>query len=237
MAGHEDYCPIAVGVEVLGDRWTPLVIRELTVGVSGFNEIHRGVPRMSRSLLSQRLRTLERQGLVQREPGPPGRPAAYTLTSAGQALSSVVWAMGHWAAEWAFGDPTDEDLDGLTLIWRMHQQVLPARLPSDRTVVHVQLTGLGGAEGWLDLDHGRVTVCKTDPGYDVDLAVLADTREMHRWLVGLAPFRELVAQGHARLLGPTRLSRAFPGWFDTTYFAESLRRGQRRRAEGSGLAS
>lgn len=228
MTGYADYCPISVGVEVLGDRWTPLVIRELMVGSTGFNEIHRGVPRMSRSLLSGRLRALERRGLVERGSADPGRAVAYRLTDSGQALTPIVWAMGNWAAEWAFGEPAEADLDGLSLIWRMHQHALPERLPSKRTVVHVVLTGRGAAEAWLSVDRGAVTVCKTDPGYDVDLALQADTRQMHRWLVGLVPFRTLLTGGDAQLLGPGRLARAFPAWFDTSYFAEGLRRAERR---------
>lgn len=232
---YADYCPISVGVDILGDRWTPLVIRELMVGCTGFNEIHRGLPKMSRSLLSQRLRTLERQGVVERRAD--RQAVRYRLTDAGQALTPIVWAMGEWAAEWKFGDPADEDLDGLSVIWRMHQRALRPKLPAQRTVVHVVLTGGGGAQGWLDFDKGEVSVCKTDPGYDVDLAMRADTRAMHRWLVGLVPFRELVTSGEAMLIGPSRLARAFPGWFDTGYFAEGLRRGERRRAREAGLAS
>ena len=113
MTGYADYCPISDGVEVLGDRWTPLVIRELMVGAGGFNEIHRGIPRISRTLLAQRLRLLERRGLIRHSAGPDGRPGAYTLTPAGQGLTPIIWAMGHWAAEWTFGDPEDEDCDGL----------------------------------------------------------------------------------------------------------------------------
>lgn len=229
MTGHADYCPIAMGVEVLGDRWTPLVIRELMVGASGFNEIHRGIPRASRTLLSQRLRQLERLGLVDRQGAAPGRPGRYALTPAGEALTPVVWAMGHWAAEWAFGDPTEEDCDGLSLMWRLHQHAIPDRLPPARTVVHMVLTGPGGAEGWLDIKSGGVTVCRDDQGYDVDLAVEADTAQMHRWLLGLAPFRELVRRGDARLLGPSRLTRAFPTWFDVSTFSEGLRRAERRK--------
>ena len=164
MAGYADYCPIAGGVEVLGDRWTPLVIRELMVGATRFNEIHRGIPRASRSLLAQRL----------------------------------------------------------------HQSAIPERLPSRRTVVHVVLTGPGGAEAWLDVAGGAVTVCKDDQGYDVDLAVEAETRHLHRWVVGRVSFNELVADGHARLLGPSRLARAFPGWFRTDTFAPAAERGRRR---------
>src|SRR3954467_1714504 len=86
---RRDYCPIAAGVEVLGDRWTPLVIRELMVGAGGFNEIHRGIPRASRTLLAQRLRELERRGLVRHDAGRPGHPGGYALTPAGEALAPV----------------------------------------------------------------------------------------------------------------------------------------------------
>lgn len=231
MKSHSEYCPIAVGVDVLGDRWTPLVIRELMVGAGGFNEIHRGIPRISRTLLAQRLRQLERRGLVDREVGGRGRAGRYALTPAGEALTPIVWAMGHWAAEWEFGDPTDESCDGLSLIWRTHQHAIPTKLPEHRTVVHLVLTGTGGAEGWLDIERPGVTVCKDDPGLDVDLAIVADTRQMHRWLLGRAPFRELVSNGHARLLGPSRLARAFPTWFDTGFFAQGLRRAEQRERQ------
>lgn len=230
MARYADYCPIAVGVDVLGDRWTPLVIRELMVGSTGFNDIHRGIPRISRSMLAQRLRLLERHGLVNRAPSERGRAGRYTLTEAGEALTPIVWAMGQWAAEWVFGDPTDEDCDGLSLMWRMHQHADPSRLPQERTVVHLSLRGPGAAEGWLEIERGQLTVCKDDPGHDVDLAIDADTKQMHRWLVGLAPFRELVADGHVRVLGPSRLARSFPTWFDVDYFAQGLRRAELRRA-------
>jgi DNA-binding HxlR family transcriptional regulator len=231
MAEYADYCPIAMGVEILGDRWTPLVIRELMVGASGFNEIHRGIPRVSRTLLAQRLRQLERSGLVEREKSERGRPGRYTLTVSGRALTPIVWAMGHWAAEWVFGDPTDEDCDGLSIIWRMHQHAVVPKLPVERTVVHIALTGAGAAQGWLDMNRGDgMTVCRDDPGLDVDLALQADTKAMNRWLLGLTGFRDIESDGDARLLGPSKLARAFPGWFDTTFFADGIRRAEQRAA-------
>ncbi len=234
MAEYADYCPIAMGVEILGDRWTPLVIRELMVGSVRFNEIHRGVPRMSRSLLSQRLRALERWGVVNREAGAPGRPGRYTLTPAGEGLTPIVWAMGHWAAEWRFGDPSDEDCDGLSIIWRMHQHAVVPKLPVERTVVHIALTGPGSAQGWLDMSRrDGMTVCRDDPGLDVDLALEADTKAMNRWLLGLAGFRQIETEGQARLLGPSKLARAFPGWFDTTFFSDGLRRAEQRTSTAS----
>ena len=225
---RRDYCPIAASVEVLGDRWTPLIIRELMVGAEGFNEIHRGIPRVSRTLLAQRLRELERRGLMRHEPGRPGHPGVYALTASGQALTPIVWAMGAWAAEWMFGDPSEEQCDGLTLIWRTHQVAIPAMLPEARTVVHLVLTGAGGAQGWLDIKRPGITVCTDDQGLAVDLALEADTAHMHRWLVGLVPFRDLLATKHARFLGPSRLAKAFPTWFDTSLFAGSLQRAARR---------
>jgi DNA-binding HxlR family transcriptional regulator len=229
MMSRTDYCPIAVAVDVLGDRWTPLVIRELMVGARGFNEIHRGIPRLSRTLLVQRLRELERRGLVTHEASERGRSGVYALTAAGEALTPIVWAMGHWAAEWMFGDPDDENCDGLSLIWRTHQYAIPAKLPETRTVVHLVLTGAGGAQGWLDIERPGITVCKDDQGLAVDLALEADTAQMHRWLIGLVPFRDLVANRHARFLGPSHLAKAFPTWFDTTMFTHDLRRGEQRR--------
>ncbi len=229
MVSRMEYCPIACGVDVLGDRWTPLIIRELMVGAHGFNEIHRGIPRVSRNLLAQRLRELERRGLMTHDAGQPGRSGEYQLTAAGQALTPIVWAMGHWAAEWVFGDPSADDCDGLSLIWRTHQLALPAKLPAARTVVHLVLTGAGGAQGWLDIERPGITVCKDDQGLAVDLALEADTAQMQRWLLGLVPFRDLLANGHARFLGPSRLARAFPTWFDTALYTEALRRAEQRR--------
>jgi DNA-binding HxlR family transcriptional regulator len=237
MPNHAEYCPIAVGVDILGDRWTPLIIRELMVGATGFNEIHRGIPKMSRTLLSQRLRMLERRGLISRHSTTPGRPGRYELTASGESITPIVWAIGHWAAEWVFGDPTAEDSDGRSLMWRMHQHAIPSQLPADRTVVRMLLTGPGRAEGWLAIERRAITVCSTDPGYDVDLIVEADTGQLQRWLLGRATFRELLVAGHVHLDGPSRLARAFPTWFDTSRYLDALRRGELRRQRAAGTKS
>lgn len=228
MTRYTDYCPIGTGVEVLGDRWTPLVIRELSIGSTGFNEIHRGIPRISRTLLSQRLRAMERRGLLIRESAGQGRTVRYTLTEAGGALVPIVWAMGSWAARWLYTDPTEHDCDGVSLLWRMHQRSDDDHLPRTPIVVHVILTGVGGTEGWLDIDCDGMTVCKDDQGKDVDLVVQGDTGEMYRWLAGIVPFRNLVGTGQVRLIGPSRLARAFPTWFTPSPFTQELRQSASR---------
>ena len=229
MASYGEYCPIAVGVEVFGDRWSPLVVRELMIGCKRFNEIHRGLPKMNRTLLSQRLRSLERRGLVERVTDERGRSVEYRLTPAGRGLEPILWALGQWAAEWAFGDPGDDQIDGELLVWRLHQHVVDSKIPATRTVVEFELTGVGATTVWLVLDRGSSTACLIDPGFDVDLVVVADNRHLHRWVLGVATFRELQAAGDVRVIGPSRLVRAFPGWFDHSLFAEGLAAKRRAR--------
>ena len=224
MTRYTDYCPIGTGIDVLGDRWTPLVIREMSVGSTRFNDIHRGIPRISRTLLSQRLRTMERHGLVRRDPDGVG----YALTAAGEALTPIVWSVGQWAARFLYTDPTDLDCDGQSLLWRLHQQADHANLPRERALVHVILTGTGGAEGWLDIDHDGMTVCKDDQGKDVDLVVEGDVGQLYKWQAGIVPFRSLVRDGHVRVIGPSRLARAFPTWFMPHPLGDELRRSARR---------
>jgi DNA-binding HxlR family transcriptional regulator len=230
MPSYREYCPIAVGAELFGDRWTPLILRELILGSRRFNDIHRGLGRMSRTLLIARLRELERRGIVERTVDAAGRTSDYRLTAAGRELEPVVWSLGHWAARWSFGDPADEELDAAWLVWRLHQGVLPDRIPTERTVVQFVLDGPGGGEAWLVLDRGGSTACQIDPGYAVDLVVMGDNRELHRWLLGWRSFRDLQRAGDVRLVGPTRLARAFGGWFGAAMFARSLRTPEARAA-------
>lgn len=220
MSTYGEYCPIAAGVECFGDRWTPLILRELIIGSTGFNEIHRGLNRMSRSLLSQRLKELERRGIIERVSD--GKAVQYHLTQAGRELEPVVWALGRWAMKWAFGDPDDEDLDVGWLVWRLHQQTANDKLPERRTVIQFVVSGPGGGDAWIVLDRGASTACFVDPGFDVDLVVMGDNREMHRWVLDATSYRDLYKNGHIRFVGPSRLTRAFPTWFDTTRFMQMV---------------
>ena len=197
------------------------------VGASGFNDIHRGIPRVSRTLLAQRLRQLERMGLVIARPASAAGPVDTPSHASGEALTPIVWAMGHWAAEWVFGDPTDEDCDGLSLIWRLHQHAIPAKLPPSRPL-STSCSPARRRRGWLEIDAWRHGV-PDDQGHDVDLAVEADTAQMHRWLPARSVPR---ARGQRRraLLGPSRLARAFPTWFNIGTFSDDVRRARRRDA-------
>ncbi|HUR48681.1 MAG TPA: helix-turn-helix domain-containing protein [Acidimicrobiales bacterium] len=215
MKSYGEYCPIAMGAEAIGDRWTPLILRELICGSERFSDIHRGIPRMSRSLLVQRLKQLERLQVIERRPGP-----TYHLTPSGVDLEGVIWGMGLWAMQWLFGDPAKEHLDGAHLMWRVRQRVVPENLPSKRTVVQFDFPEASrGKCIWLLLDPAGVSVCERDEGFDVDLRVRADIVEFMRVWAGRSTWRDAMKSGALTLDGPRHLARAFPNWFALSPFA------------------
>jgi DNA-binding HxlR family transcriptional regulator len=230
---YDDYCPIAVASEVIGDRWTPMVLRELMVGATRFNEIHRGIPRVSRTVLAQRLRLLEHNGLVERRPRPGEQAVDYELTDAGRALLPVLRDLGRWAADWVFRDPTDEQLDAVHLVWRLHQNTDRQRAPVERTNVEFFTHGPGAGRAWLVFEHGESTACLIDPGYEVDLLVRADNRELHRWFLGRVTWTEARQSGGIEVLGPARLARDFPRWFQPSPFYSDVRRVARSEGQHS----
>lgn len=212
---YGEYCPIALAAETVGDRWTPLVLRELICGSHRFSDIHRGVPRMSRTLLAQRLKQLERVGIIERRPGP-----TYHLTPAGEDLEKVVFGLGDWAMKWMFGDPAKEHHDGAHLIWRVRQRVVLDALPAKRTVVEFNFPAAHkGKRIWLLLDPGGPWVCERDEGFEVDVVVKADIGEFMRIWAGRSTWADGLASGKLAITGPRNLVRAFPTWFALSPYA------------------
>src|SRR5688572_12881518 len=134
MPEYGHFCPVALGSEVLADRWTPLILRELVLGNTRFNDITRGLPGISRSLLVQRLRHLERRGVVETWPSSTGRGNEYHLTPAGKDLEPVLIALGKWAVQWLYDELDPSDVEPATLMWWMHRRVDQDQLPPGRVV-------------------------------------------------------------------------------------------------------
>jgi len=176
---YAQYCPVAKATEVLGDRWTPLILREMLIGATGFNELQRALPGISRSILRDRLRRLERAEVVDRKTGPTGRTLEYALTPAGRDLRPVVKALGDWGATWSFTEPRRDELDPDLLIVWIARHADPAELPGTRTVVQFDLRD-PTRRYWMVLEPHDVSVCLQHPGFDVALK----GRRRHR---GTAP--------------------------------------------------
>ena len=163
MPDYGRFCPVALGSEVLADRWTPLILRELILGNTRFNDIARGLPGISRSLLVQRLRHLERKGVVELWPSPTGRGNEYHLTPAGKDLEAVVDALGRWAVEWLFDELDPHEVDAVTLTWWMHRRVDEERLPPGRVVIEFDHTAPKRLAIWIVLDRGEAVGVRAAP--------------------------------------------------------------------------
>ena len=235
MRSYAQYCPIAKASEILGDRWTLLIVRDMLGGASGFNELQRGLPGISRSVLADRLRSLERAEIVERRTGPKGRTLDYRLTLAGRDLEAVVQAIGEWGATWSFADPRPEELDpGVLIVW-MARHVDREQLPPHRTVIQFDFRS-PAKRFWMVLEPSEVSVCLQHPGFDVDLEVTVDTAALYRVYLGRD---ELTGALRARALtmsGPRTLQRGFGRWFAWSAFAPASRRADERRRAATRLA-
>ena len=217
MRTYGQFCPIAVGAEIFAERWTPLILRELLAGSHRFNDLLRGLPRIPRAVLVQRLRSLEAYGVVERRSG-PAESFGYYLSPAGQELAVVAIALGDWARTWGHSEIGLHNLDPDFLVWDMHRGIVSDRLPAGRTVVQLNLTGACTRSYWLILECPEPSLCLIDPGFEVDLMVTADTVALHRVWTGELEMASALSAGSIALDGPPALRRAFPGWLALGYF-------------------
>jgi DNA-binding HxlR family transcriptional regulator len=216
---YGQFCPVAKASEILAERWTPLILRELLCGSHRFSELEHGLPRISRSLLAQRLRFLESAGLVERRITRDSRSPEYHLTAAGQDLYDVIIQLGEWSHRW-FNPLLDEgDLDPQLLVWDMHRRLHKDSLPDRRVVVQFDFTGETSGSYWLILEPKESSVCWDPPGFEVDLTVRTDTLAMHRVWLGHQSFADALSKRQIELDGARELVRAFPDWLALSHFA------------------
>jgi DNA-binding HxlR family transcriptional regulator/putative sterol carrier protein len=212
---YAQYCPIVRAVEVLGDRWTLLIVRDMLVGASRFNELSRGLPGLSRALLSRRLRQLANAGLVQRTGD------GYTLTPAGQALRPLVFGLADWGARYAFGDPRADELDPEVLMWWMHGRVDTGTL-TKRANIEVRINDRRRTF-WLVVEPGDASICYTDPGLEVDAVLASDIATLYRMWEGEVDLLDAVRAGTIELTGPRWVVRGLPEWLKLSPVAEHVR--------------
>jgi DNA-binding HxlR family transcriptional regulator len=221
MRPYAQYCPIAKAAEVLGDRWSLLIVRELVVGSRRFNEFARGLPGLSRALLSKRLQQLQRIGVVE------STDDGYALTQAGRELQPLIMGFAEWGANWAFADPAAEELDPDLLLWWMHRRIDRACLPARRVVIEFEFSDTP-KRYWLVVEPGDVSVCLSHPGFETDVLVSSDLSTMYRVWLGREELYDALRDETVRLSGTPEMVRSFPRWLQLSPVAQYVREARAR---------
>jgi DNA-binding HxlR family transcriptional regulator len=223
--GFGQFCPVALASEVLTQRWALLILRELLAGSTRFNDIRRGVPKISASLLKERLETLEQAEIVEKRRSGTSGIHEYHVTRAGMELKPIISQIGTWGQRWA-RNIRPEDLDPGWLVWNIHRRLNSAEMPAGRTVIQIEFSDQARAHRyfWLINNDGDVEVCLKHPGYDVDLAVFTTVRVMGEVWRGIRSLRQEIRAGSIRLDGKSSLRRAFPKWLLLSVYAPIKRK-------------
>ncbi|MBC9034901.1 helix-turn-helix transcriptional regulator [Sphingomonas sp. JC676] len=221
QGSYKQFCPVAMAAEILCTRWTIVLLREMFAGSTRFNDLRRGVPRMSPALLSQRLKELECAGIVRREAS-----QEYRLTEAGLELQPIIEAFGIWGQRWVESDLSLEHLDAQLLMWDMRRNLDPTPLPAARTVIQIAYPELPDARRrwWLLVDPNQgVDLCSIDPGFDVDLYVSADLRAMTAVWMGYETVRHAIDRQKLIVTGDPRIADQMQRWLGLSPFAKHAR--------------
>jgi DNA-binding HxlR family transcriptional regulator len=222
MKGYGQYCPISKAAEILSERWTLLVLRELLVGSRRYNDLRRGIPLISPTVLTERLKTLQKAGIVERKLGVEKKVSEYLVTPAGRELWPLIEQIGVWGQRWVKSKLGRDDLDASFLMWDIHRNLVLDQLPSRRVVIYVEFSdGKKGARNyWLVVNGMEVDLCIDDPGHEVDLQLFADVRTMTRIWMGDIALSSARAAGLIRMTGDGVLIRTMPKWLGKSHFAD-----------------
>jgi DNA-binding HxlR family transcriptional regulator len=222
---YNQYCPVAKSAEILGDRWTLLIVRELIGGTHRFNNFHRNLPGISRSVLTERLRRLEEMGVVARDKKSGARAVDYSLTEIGEDLQDVITAVGTWGARWIISDPTPREADpDIVMLWTANH-VDESALPENRVVVEFEVQAQRRKKRyyWLVLAKGDVSLCKQYPGLEPDLYARSDAATLYRIYMGRTTWSGARSDGMLELEGPRALVRKLPTWLPGSAFAKVVK--------------
>ena len=219
MKGYGQFCPVAKATEVLGEKWTPLIVRELISDDQSFNDLRKGVPLMSPSLLSSRLKTLERAGVIERQKTDKG--VSYSLTEAGNELAPVIEQLGVWGQRWARSDMTKKDLDPSLLMWDAHRRIDTSYFPDERSVLRFEFVDYPSKLRlwWLVIAEGEVDICMKDPGHEVTLYVQSTLKTMTQIWMGDLSIVKARREKLLQLNGDATIKKTMASWIGCSLLA------------------
>lgn len=222
--GYGQFCPVSMASEILCTRWTMLVVRELLCGTTRFNDLRRGVPRMSPALLSKRLKELEKAGIVAANRTTSGG-VEYRLSPAGEELHGIVMSIGGWGHRWVESQVSLKNLDPSLLMWDMRRHLNPQPLPPKRCTIQFQYPELPDARRnwWLVIQDGDVELCGSDPGFEIDLLVRSPLKIMTAIWMGISAVRREIDAGALELEGEPAIASAMQQWLGLSPFAKVAR--------------
>jgi len=226
VGGYGQFCPVAMAAEVVCARWTPLILRELLSGSARFNDLRRGVPRMSPTLLSKRLKELEQAGVIETRATGQAGIVEYHLTQAGQELRPIVMSLGIWGQRWVESQLSLKNLDPSLLMWDMRRSLDLTPMPSRRATIqfHYPELPLTRQRYWLVIEGRLVDLCQVDPGYEVDLFVECSLHTMTAIWMGLTNVKAELDAGRLELSGDKTLARSMQQWLGLSPFAKEKRK-------------
>jgi DNA-binding HxlR family transcriptional regulator len=226
LGSYGQFCPVAMAAEIICSRWTALVIRELLCGSTRFNDLRRGVPLMSPTLLSKRLKELEEAGVITSVPTAQAGVVEYRLTEAGEDLRPVVMSLGSWGQRWVESTLSLKNLDPSLLMWDMRRHLDPTPLPRRRCTISFVYPDVKSAKKawWLVIDGSTVDLCSTNPGFEIDLYVRASLKSMTTVWMGLSTVKKEIDSGQIELIGDHEVARSMQQWLGLSPFAKEKSR-------------
>jgi DNA-binding HxlR family transcriptional regulator len=221
QGSYGQFCPVAMAAEIICSRWTALILREMLCGTTRFNDLRRGVPLMSPTLLSKRLKELAEAGVVAITPTGQHGVVEYKLTEAGEDLRGVVMSLGVWGQRWIESSLSLKNLDPSLLMWDMRRHLVAALLPDRRCTVKFSYPELsaGRKSWWIVNEGGEVDLCSVDPGYDIDLYVTSSLHSMTAVWMGVSTLKAEIEAGNIELTGDKAVARSMHQWLGLSPFA------------------
>ena len=221
MLEYGQFCPVSKATEILGEKWTLLIIRELLLGATRFNQIQRGMSKISPTILVKRLNTLRKQGLIVQKRIPEQRGYEYQLTEAGRELYPIVLKTAEWGMRWARGQMTDKELDVQLLMSDIQRRINPDKLPGGQTVLRFLFTDLKHHnEWWIKIQDKEVDLCTENPGNEVDVYMTCDLRTMTEVWMGDLSIQQARADNRLKIVGSSAYVKNIQSWLGLYLLAE-----------------